>query len=125
MSKEEFIYFNLTKDYKEGNTVAYFNTEDKKFWPEYTLRLDAVMKKYFLHVIKKMNPDYRPEEKMNDVVLQMDAEEVKPYLEELEKKLKVSYFYYTGMYAPEAYNKKKITWVHPIKNPIRPVYMGI
>lgn len=106
MSKEEFIYFNLTKDYETGNTAAYSGISGETFWPQFTVRLDDTAKTYFLDVIHKMNPDYQSEEKMNDVVLNMDAEEVKPYLEELEKKLDIASFYYTGMYASETYNEE-------------------
>lgn len=106
LSKEEFIYFNLTKDYEEGNTIAYSNIDDKQFWTEFTLQLNDTTKKYFLDVIKKMNPDYKPTEKMNDVTLDISYDEVKPYLEDLENKLNVLSFYYTGMYAPETYNEK-------------------
>jgi hypothetical protein len=76
LSKVEFTYFNLTKDYQEGTTIAYSMT-DEQSWSEYTLRLNDTTKQLFLAVIRKMNPDYKPTEKMNDVTLHVSMGEIK------------------------------------------------
>jgi hypothetical protein len=79
---------------------------DEQSWSEYTLRLNDTTKQLFLAVIRKMNPDYKPTEKMNDVTLHVSMADIKPDLKNLEKHLKVPSFYYTGMYASETYNKE-------------------
>ena len=106
LSKVEFIYFNLKRDYEEGTTIAYSNTDDKRFYQEYTVKLNNTSKKDFLDIIKKMNPNYKATEKMNDVKLNISIDEIKTDLENLEKQLKCPSFYYTGMYAPEFYNEE-------------------
>lgn len=106
LSKVEFIYFNLKRDYEEGTTIAYSNTDDKRFYQEYTVKLNDTSKKDFLDIIKKMNPNYKATEKMNDVKLNISIDEIKTDLEKLEKQLKCPSFYYTGMYAPEFYNEE-------------------
>jgi hypothetical protein len=90
LSKVEFVYFNLTKDYKEGTTIAYANTDDEKYWGEYTIQLNDISKKQFLDVIKKMNPKYKITEKMNDVTLNQSMNQIKPYLEKLRETAKSS-----------------------------------
>lgn len=107
LSKVEFVYFNLTKDYKEGTTIAYSDISDKNYYVENTVILNDSSKKDLLYVIKKLNPNYKMTEKMNDVTIKCSMDEIKPDLKWLEEKLRIRSFYYTGMYASEWYNKRE------------------
>ena len=113
LSKVEFVYFNLTKDYKEGTTIAYSDISDKNYYVENTVILNDSSKKDLLYVIKKLNPNYKMTEKMNDVTIKCSMDEIKPDLKWLEEKLRIRSFYYTGMYASEWYNK----WEKMIDSP--------
>lgn len=54
LNKAEFIYFNLTNDYKRNSTIAFYKPKkEKQMWGIYTKKLGDIEKEYFLHVIKK------------------------------------------------------------------------
>lgn len=105
LNKAEFVYFNLTTDYKKGGTLAYYEPKENSTWGIYTKKLNDIEKEYFLSIIKKINPSYSNSEKMNDIHIDMSYSEMKPYLKELEEKLGIVSFYYTGMNDTGYYNK--------------------
>lgn len=106
LNKAEFIYFNLTNDYKRNSTIAFYKPKkEKQMWGIYTKKLGDIEKEYFLHVIKKINPSFDISEKMDDVSISMGYSKMKPYLKELEKKLNIRSFYYAAMNSPTYYVK--------------------
>ncbi len=105
LEKSEFIYFNLIRDYKKGETIEYTDTKGDMFI-EHEVRLDYNKRKLFLGVIKTINPQFKLDEKMTDIKIDCSIESLKPLMKSLEKELKIKSFYYTGMYAPEKYNDK-------------------
>lgn len=106
LDKTEFIYFHLTEDYENNNTLVYV-TEN---WCEKRVQLSEAQRIYMYKVIKAMNPEYSKDEKMSEVDIRINYSELKGMLKELEKILGEKSFYYTvydkvsyGMYAFQRY----------------------
>lgn len=109
LSKQEFIYFNLTKDYKKNSTLVFLTER----WVPTPVTLTEEESSYIYDIILKMNPDYRRDEKMSEVQIRLKYSQLKPLLKELEHLLRANSFYYTcfkwpvyGMYQYERYQEE-------------------
>lgn len=115
LTKAEFVYFELVSDYKRGITVAFFEPKGNGMWGTYERTLNSTEREYFIEVIKKINPSYKDSEKMKDASINLSYSQMRPYLKELEEKLKIYSLYYTGIKSNTWHNcpyriYKNTTW---------------